>query len=103
MRPAMHRQSAPLKKGEFKKNIGKLVVFMRPYYIPVLVSLVFTIVASEPFAIYLHAAGAWQNKPAGEAHEHRLSRAVWPHQPVDTSADQLKAHAFEHLGAVYGL
>ena len=46
MRPAMHRQSAPLKKGEFKKNIGKLVVFMRPYYIPVLVSLVFTIGAT---------------------------------------------------------
>ena len=46
MRPAMLRQSAPLKKGEFKKNIGKLVVFMRPYYIPVLVSLVFTIGAT---------------------------------------------------------
>ena len=47
MRPGMNRQStAPLKKGEFKKNIGKLVVFMRPYYIPVLVSLVFTIGAT---------------------------------------------------------
>ena len=46
MRPAMNRQSVPLKKGEFKKNIGKLVVFMRPYYIPILVSLVFTVGAT---------------------------------------------------------
>ena len=47
MRPGMNRQSAaPLKKGEFKKNIGKLVAFMRPYYIPILVSLVFTVGAT---------------------------------------------------------
>lgn len=46
MRPGMNRQSVTLKKGEFKKNLGKLVVFMRPYYIPILVSLVFTIGAT---------------------------------------------------------
>ena len=47
MRPGMNRQSAaPLKKGEFKKNIGKLVAFMRPYYIPILISLVFTVGAT---------------------------------------------------------
>ena len=37
---------APLKKGEFKKNIVRLVKFMRPYYIPVLISLVFTVGAT---------------------------------------------------------
>lgn len=46
MRPGMNRTSAPLKKGEFKKNIGKLLLFMRPYYLPILISLVFTVGAT---------------------------------------------------------
>ena len=45
MRP-VRNQGAPLKKGEFKKNIAKLVVFMRPYYLPILLSLVFTVGAT---------------------------------------------------------
>ena len=41
------RRAAPagvkLKKGEFTKNIKKLLLFMRPYYIPVALSLIFTV------------------------------------------------------------
>ena len=41
------RRAAPagvkLKKGEFIKNIKKLLLFMRPYYIPVALSLIFTV------------------------------------------------------------
>ena len=43
MNPGHMRMSgAPLKKGEFKKNIKKLVLFMKPYLIPILIALVFT-------------------------------------------------------------
>ena len=41
------RRAAPagvkLKKGEITKNIKKLLLFMRPYYIPVALSLIFTV------------------------------------------------------------
>ena len=43
MNPGHMRMSgAPLKKDEFKKNIKKLVLFMKPYLIPILIALVFT-------------------------------------------------------------
>lgn len=46
MRPGMNNRGAVLKKGEFTKNIKKLLKHMRPYYIPIIISLVFTIGAT---------------------------------------------------------
>lgn len=45
MKPARY-SGEKLKKGEFKRNIGKLAVYMSRYLIPVIVSLVFTIGAT---------------------------------------------------------
>ncbi len=38
--------NAPAPKGSFKKNIGKLLVSLKPYYIPIFVSIIFTVVAT---------------------------------------------------------
>ncbi len=35
--------NAPVQKGSFKKNIGKLLVSLKPYYIPIIVSIIFTV------------------------------------------------------------
>lgn len=51
MRPNMYHGGEKLKKGEFSKNIKKLVKFMRPYYLPIVISLVFT-AASTVIAIF---------------------------------------------------
>ena len=40
-----------LKKGEFVKNIKRLIIFMRPYYLPIVISLVFT-AASTVISIF---------------------------------------------------
>ncbi|HIR99135.1 MAG TPA: ABC transporter ATP-binding protein [Candidatus Coproplasma avistercoris] len=40
-----------LKKGEFVKNIKRLIIFMRPYYLPIVISLVFT-AASAVISIF---------------------------------------------------
>ena len=40
-----------LKKGEFVKNIKRLIIFMRPYYPPIVISLVFT-AASTVISIF---------------------------------------------------
>ena len=40
-----------LKKGEFVKNIKRLIIFMRPYYLPTVISLVFT-AASTVISIF---------------------------------------------------
>ena len=40
-----------LKKGEFVKNIKRLIIFMRPYYPPIVISLVFT-AASAVISIF---------------------------------------------------
>lgn len=45
MRPSFN-SGEKLKKGEFSKNIKKLAKFMRPYYIPITIALVFTIAAT---------------------------------------------------------
>ena len=45
MKPARY-SGEKLKKGEFKRNIGKLAVYMSRYLIPIIVSLVFTIGAT---------------------------------------------------------
>lgn len=45
MKPARY-SGEKLKKGEFKRNIGKLAVYMSRYLIPVIISLVFTIGAT---------------------------------------------------------
>lgn len=41
-RPAKY-SGAPMKKGEFTKNIGKLAVFMKRYLPPIIISLIFTV------------------------------------------------------------
>ena len=45
MKPARY-SGEKLKKGEFKRNIGKLAVYMSRYLIPVIISLVFTVGAT---------------------------------------------------------
>lgn len=45
MKPARY-SGEKLKKGEFKRNIGKLAVYMSRYLIPVVISLVFTVGAT---------------------------------------------------------
>ena len=40
-----------LKQGEFVKNIKRLIIFMRPYYLPIVISLVFT-AASTVISIF---------------------------------------------------
>ncbi len=41
-RPAKYN-GAPMNKGEFTKNIGKLAVFMKRYLPPIIISLIFTV------------------------------------------------------------
>ena len=41
-RPAKY-SGAPINKGEFTKNIGKLAVFMKRYLPPIIISLIFTV------------------------------------------------------------